>query len=117
MLTMLTLVEDQQERGGFMYLVSTFIITVIAIVAVFKIVLEVIVFLNFDLGLNINIAPIFLDRPDSFFNSEKPLLLSMMLMALLTTMLLMMIFSFPSPTVDSVWAKATATTICSYHHR
>ena len=103
MLTMLTLVEDQQERGGFMYLVSTFIITVIYVVAVFKVVLEVIVFLNFDLGLNINMAPIFLDRPDNFFNPEEPLLLSRMLMTVLTTVLLMIMFSFPSPKVDSVW--------------
>ena len=105
MLTMLKLVDHQQEKGGggVIYLVSTFIITVIYIVAIFKVVLEVIVFLNFDLGININMAPIFLDRPDNLFNPEEPLLLSGMLMAVLTTVLLMIMFSFPSPKVDSVW--------------
>ena len=47
------------------------VIVFIAVVAVFKVVFEVIVFLNFDFDLDVNAAPIFPDCLENFCDRKS----------------------------------------------
>ena len=73
----------------------------ISVVSIFKVVFEVIAFLDFYLDLDLNAAPIFPDGPKNFCNQEEPLSLPMTSTAELVTTLVTMMFSLPLPWVAS----------------
>ena len=70
------------------------VIIFFTVVVVFIVVFEVVVFLDFDLDLNLNAAPIFPDHLNNFCDPEEPLSSPMTSTTLLTTMLLTIMFSF-----------------------
>ena len=67
-----------------MYILFMFVVVVISGVAVFNVVFEVIIFLDFNSDVNIDAAPIFPDCPNNFCDPEEPLLSLMTPMTLLT---------------------------------
>ena len=101
-----------------MSLVFSVVVVIISVVSIFNVIFELIVFLNFDLDLDleINVVTIFLDHSNKLCNLEEMLLLPMMSTAVLK-MLLMIMFYFLLPRAVSDSTEAMEISVCKFHHQ